>query len=217
MSAQNDLRIGIVGAGPSGLALAWYLSQLGFKRVEIFESTTEVGGQSHTIDVNGIPIEMGTCYLADGYIIAREIAEIAGTPAERLPKPSFLKADGSVYEPAKPPMLQVLKYLWHWFGWYFTGQLEKPTRPDNAVAYSDWMTKVGLGALGSSDVWGDACTAQLYGPVNAVTAHNGLIWVRPSLLLTGIREDTAHIPAGFQNLNSRISIMGKDNRVAGRH
>lgn len=134
-----------------------------------------MGGQSHTEVVDGIPIEMGTCYLADGYVIVREIADLAGTPAERLPKPSFLKPDGTVYEPAKPPIWPVAKYIAKWFWWYFTGQLNNPTNPKNALSYGDWMTQEGLGALGSSDVWGDACTAQLYGPINDITAHNGLI------------------------------------------
>ena len=201
----TDSRIAIVGAGPAGLSLAWYLSQLGFTSVELFDSAAEPGGQSHTVDVDGTPIEMGTCYLSDGYIIAREIADAAGTPAKRLPPPSFVDAHGKVYPPSMPSTWLIVRYLLHWFWWYLGGQMGRPTRPANALPFDAWLRQVGLGELATSSVFADACTAQLYGPVPDVTAHNGLSWVRPSLLLTGIREDTAHIPAGFQNMWRRLA------------
>ena len=111
MGTSKALRIAIIGAGPSGLSLAWYFKQLGFRSVEIFEATNDVGGQSHTVDVGGIPIEMGTCYLTDGYVIAREIARAAGAPAARLPRSTFLDQQGQVVVPAQPAALDTVHYI----------------------------------------------------------------------------------------------------------
>lgn len=200
MRAREDLRIAIVGAGVSGLSFAWYLKQMGFSSVTFFEATGEVGGQSHTIDIDGVPVEMGTCYLADGYVIAREIAHAAGCPPARLPPPTFLDTNGRVVSPAMPTMGQAARYVWRWLGWYLGGQMWTPADPENALGFVEWLDRKGLGDLASSIIFADGCTAQLYGPLADITAYNGLIWVRPSLLLTGRREDTAHIPAGFQNM-----------------
>ena len=58
-----------MGAGPSGLTLAWYLHMLGIRSVHLFEAGEDVGGQSVTVDVGGVPVELGTCYLTTGYRI----------------------------------------------------------------------------------------------------------------------------------------------------
>lgn len=205
MSSPFAQRIAIVGAGPSGLSFAWYLSRLGFRDVDIYDAADAVGGQSQTRDIDGIPIELGTCYLADGYIIAREMAAAAGTPPERLPPATFLDANGRPVAPPMPSLGTTARYLWHWFAWYLRGQLTRPTDPQYAATFDVWLRSKGLGALADSMVFADGCTAQLYGPLNRITAQNGLSWVRPSLLITGRFEHTAHLPAGFQTMWRRLA------------
>src|SRR5678816_1788839 len=71
-------RIAILGAGPAGVSLAWHLHQLQLGAVELFDAGDEVGGQSFTRLVDGVPVELGTCYLTEGYRIVRDIgAEVA--------------------------------------------------------------------------------------------------------------------------------------------
>lgn len=204
LSATADLRIAIVGAGPSGLSLAWYLARLGCRAVEIFEASDDVGGQSHTVIVDGIPVELGTCYMADGYVIAREIARTVGTPVDRLPPATFLDANGRIVKPAMPSIGSMGRYVVEWFRWYFGGQLANPTKAEYTVAYDAWLKQVGLNELAESTVFADGCTAQLYGPLDAVTANNGLSWVRPSLLITGRFEHTAYVPDGYQTMWKRV-------------
>lgn len=204
MSPTTDLRLAIIGAGPAGLSLAWYLHQLGFRSVEILEASDRIGGQSWTVDVGGVPVEMGTCYMADGYVIAREIAQATGTTVERLPPATFLTSDGRPTTPPMPSLGTMARYVWHWAGWFLSGQLWRPTDPEYAQSFDAWLRSKGLADLAGSMVFADGCTAQLYGPLTRITAHNGLSWVRPSLLITGKYEHTAHVPAGFQTMWERL-------------
>lgn len=200
MSAASALRIGIVGAGPAGLTMAWFLRRLGFESVEIFEAADRIGGQSHTIDVGGVPVELGTVYLADGYVVAREVADAAGCPAERMPPATFLDGKGHPRDPVRPPLFALLRYIWKWFLWYFRGQMWRPTMEEYTLPFDEWLRHEGLGEMLRGEMFTDGCTAQLYGPLDSVTAQNAMYWVRPSLLLTGRLKDTAHIPAGFENM-----------------
>jgi hypothetical protein len=204
LGPTNDLRLAIIGAGPAGLSLAWYLRELGFRHVEILEATKVIGGQSITVDVGGVPCELGTCYMADGYVIAREIAQVTGTTVERMPPATFLDANGNPIKPPMPSLGSMARYVWKWLRWYFGGQLWKPRDPQYWQPFDAWLKANGLGELASSMVFADGCTAQLYGPINAITAHDGLSWVRPSLLFTGKYEQTARVPAGFQAMWQRL-------------
>ena len=56
----GDMRIGIVGAGLSGLATAFYLQrQLPGVDLVIFEAEPRPGGALHTVDVQGFRFEAG--------------------------------------------------------------------------------------------------------------------------------------------------------------
>jgi protoporphyrinogen oxidase len=48
-----DTRIGIVGAGPSGLSAAYALAKLGYHNVTVFERCHNVSGMCESIDIEG--------------------------------------------------------------------------------------------------------------------------------------------------------------------
>ncbi len=205
MSAP-DPRIAIVGSGPSGLTLACYLKNMGLKSVHLFEAQKEVGGQSVTHDIDGFQVEMGTVYLTDGYILAKRIAKKVGCPAEVLPKASVLDADGNFRKNLQQPSTGLmLRYVLAWLRWHFAGQMREPTQDENALPFTEWLEKHNFGDLASSFVFTAGMTAQLYGPLGDVSAHSGLSWMRPSLLITGKYEQTAHIPAGFQPMWEKLA------------
>ncbi|KAJ3314037.1 hypothetical protein HDV04_001068, partial [Boothiomyces sp. JEL0838] len=68
LALKRSEKIAIVGGGPAGLHFASLLAKNGFKDVTLFEASSHVGGKSLTIvDNDGIPHEMGTCYLSAVY------------------------------------------------------------------------------------------------------------------------------------------------------
>jgi hypothetical protein len=205
MSTPGPLRIAIIGTGPSGLTLAYYLKSLGLESVHLFEAREEVGGQSLTHDIDGYPVEMGTVYLTSGYILAKQIAREVGCAAKVLPPATVLNEKGESMRPARPRSSLLIRYVLAWLGWYFGGQMRAPSSPDNALSFAEWLNRKGLGELERGFVFTAGMTAQLYGPMDAISAHSGLNWMRPSLLLTGMFERVAHIPQGFQNMWKKLA------------
>ena len=58
--------IGVVGAGPAGLAAAWRLSETGH-RVTVYEARGEPGGRLRTEEVGGAAADVAVQLLSDGY------------------------------------------------------------------------------------------------------------------------------------------------------
>lgn len=50
---QIDTRIGIIGAGPSGLSAAYALCKLGYSNVTVIEKHEFVGGMCESVDIEG--------------------------------------------------------------------------------------------------------------------------------------------------------------------
>src|SRR5512138_508429 len=59
MGSQSTLSIAILGGGPAGLTIARTLADLGFTRVVVFEREAAVGGKSCTVDIDGMPHDLG--------------------------------------------------------------------------------------------------------------------------------------------------------------
>jgi hypothetical protein len=205
MSAPDDLRIAIIGTGPSGLTLAYFLERLGLKSVHLFEAQDELGGQSITRNVDGFPVEMGTVYLTNGYVRVKRIAKEVGCTANVLPPATILDEKGETIHPDPPRSSLLVRYVFAWLRWYLAGQMRDPSWPDNALSFADWLIDHGFGELEKGFAFTAGMSAQLYGPLDAVSAHSGLNWMRPSLLRTGRLEQTAHIPQGFQNMWKQLA------------
>jgi hypothetical protein len=69
----SSSRVAIIGGGPAGLHMASLLKKRGVEDVTIFEKTDRVGGKSYTVWRDGIPHEMGTCYLHNMYGTIRDL------------------------------------------------------------------------------------------------------------------------------------------------
>lgn len=72
-------RIVVVGAGPAGIHMASCLKRLGYEKVCVLEKSARMGGKSRTyVDEDGIPSEMGTCYLHSDYVEIRRLLKLYG-------------------------------------------------------------------------------------------------------------------------------------------
>jgi len=71
-------RIGIVGAGASGLTAAHYLAEAGYEHVILFEKRNRAGGKCDSIVVDGQVYEMGAVFGAPCYDVIGELAARVG-------------------------------------------------------------------------------------------------------------------------------------------
>lgn len=51
---HTNTRIGIIGAGPSGLSAAYALCKLGYSNVTVLEKHHTVGGMCESVDIEGM-------------------------------------------------------------------------------------------------------------------------------------------------------------------
>ena len=78
-------RIAIIGAGPAGIHMASLLKKRGFDNVLILEQSDRIGGKSLTQMLDGVPHEMGTCYLHPLYTRVRELMAEYGISPDTKP------------------------------------------------------------------------------------------------------------------------------------
>lgn len=76
----QNLRIAIIGAGPAGVSLAAQLRPLSHLKVDLFEASGDVGGQSDPHIVVGVKVELGTAYLTSGYRTMKDLARKSAAP-----------------------------------------------------------------------------------------------------------------------------------------
>jgi protoporphyrinogen/coproporphyrinogen III oxidase len=81
------MKIGVVGAGMSGLTAAHRLQQAGH-RVEVFEREAAPGGRMCTVEVDGHRIDPGTQMLLDSFTRTRALVRELGLDAEWFDVPS---------------------------------------------------------------------------------------------------------------------------------
>lgn len=72
---RKDARIVVIGAGPSGIHMAHMLKTMGYSNVRVLEKSNRIGGKSKSIKIDGIPHEMGTCFLTTQYEEVNSLAE----------------------------------------------------------------------------------------------------------------------------------------------
>ncbi|KAL6652550.1 hypothetical protein ACP70R_011475 [Stipagrostis hirtigluma subsp. patula] len=77
-SLPVDTRIGIIGAGPSGLSAAYALAKLGYHNVTVFEKCQTVSGMCESIDIEGRTYDLG------GQVIAANSAPVITHLAKEL-------------------------------------------------------------------------------------------------------------------------------------
>lgn len=72
---RDGEKIGIVGAGISGVTLAYELGKKGYRHVTIMEQGDRVGGKCHSIEYKGKTYEMGTLIGLPSYKMTMKLME----------------------------------------------------------------------------------------------------------------------------------------------
>src|ERR1043166_8539223 len=71
---NSNMRIAIVGAGPSGLTAAHELATLGSTTPTVFEKEGDVGDKVNTLDLLGQKVELGAVFVSDDYVVVNGLA-----------------------------------------------------------------------------------------------------------------------------------------------
>ena len=61
------MKIGIIGAGLSGLTCAWYLKKNNYKDITILEASEKAGGKLKTDNIDGFQLDNGFQVLLTAY------------------------------------------------------------------------------------------------------------------------------------------------------
>jgi hypothetical protein len=208
MSKYNK-SIAIIGAGPAGVTLANELCNQGYKNISLIDKAPDVGGQSTTLFINGHKSELATCYLSVGYRSTMQLIKSVGFTIKKLPQPTLINEQGKKTPKPRPPLISIIKYLFKWYAWKRHGQIAFPNDAQNALPFNQWLKKNNSNELVNDFTFTAGLTAQLYGPVDKITAYNGLQWMTPSLFLSGKFGLIYEIKEGFQCLWK--AIVKKNN------
>lgn len=100
---ERHHRIAVIGAGPAGVHMASLLKRRGYRDVTVFEQTARIGGKSYTVIKDGIPHELGTCFLNNDYSRIKELVRAYGLRADIPPvgRAVYLDSDPAAGAPVE--------------------------------------------------------------------------------------------------------------------
>lgn len=215
-------RIGIIGAGPGGLSLARLLTERGFPDVTLLERAARPGGKSLTVHHEGLGHELGTCYVALGYALARrwmaeagigeyilESQKIRTIAGDLIDFKTYVEAPAGVFGLA----VEGARYLADWLRFHdwdlrggpddTPGTAGKTMREEVAEPFGAWLDARGLDVLTRFSL--RSMTVMGYGSLDRVPALYGLRWNMPSLLATAALTRMAEPVPGWQALWTHLA------------
>ncbi|NJD30669.1 MAG: protoporphyrinogen oxidase [Gammaproteobacteria bacterium] len=162
------MRIGIVGAGLSGLATAFYLKRfLPAAELIVFEAESRPGGKLYTQEVQGFRFEAGgNGFLTNKPDCLRLVEDAAGTelllPSSDLARKRYIYTDRLHRMPESPPLFAKSKLLTLPQKLRMLGEFLVPARRDDA---DESLREFGDRRLGPAftSVFLDAMSAGIYG------------------------------------------------------
>ena len=218
----NETRVCIIGAGISGLTVAYQLQKQGYCNITVLEKNDQIGGKCITSDLEEQPFDLGGHEMLAGYKDLLQIADELNAPTRVSIPPLVYDSKNKQYLNFKQAatisgdytMLQVviasMKYLWlvatkfRHFSNPSTGYKNVPQ--ELKLPLSEWLQKRNLLAL--TDILNFVIRIQGYGKWTDSAAHlvkfmGARNWF--SLILSGV---------GISKKWPRVMVMGMDNLCA---
>ncbi|HEX6432060.1 MAG TPA: FAD-dependent oxidoreductase, partial [Niastella sp.] len=215
----NHTRVCIIGAGISGLTVAYQLQKQGYRNITVLEKKDQIGGKCITSDLEEQPFDLGGHEMLAGYTDLLQIADELNAPTRvSIPplvyereKKQYLNFKQAATISGKYTMWQVMiasmKYLWlvattfRQFSKPSTGYKNVPL--ELTMPLEKWLEKRNLSAL--TDILSFVIKVQGYGKFTDAAAHlikfQGVRnWL--SLILSGV---------GISKKWPRVMAMGMDN------
>lgn len=146
-------RIGIVGAGPAGLAAARALLRAGYRRVTVFEAGAAPGGKCETGLFAGRAYDLGAVCIFEGYTRTLALAQEVELSLQEAA--TYLRPEGGGREVPLPPTTSVKAWgelLRQKVPGLFSGALdsfEEVLRLGLHEPYGSWATRMGLDPIPS--------------------------------------------------------------------
>lgn len=227
-------KIAIIGAGPSGIHMAYKLKSLGYKDITIFERSGRVGGKSYTYHYKGTRHEFGTVYTTFEYTELIKLLKEFGTgkivPAGSTTRwinphkyfvngtyPFYVLAtESGITDPQVGKSIlfsAVQKYVMLHRQMFQTYEGDLFPRPSAEVlhltrgTFMEYLERNNITILKS--IFISSNTIQGYGHLDEISALYGLIWNTPEFLLGLLTSNSpvtvGVIDNGYQPLWTKIA------------
>jgi len=162
--SRDHTRVCIIGAGPGGLSMAYFLKMRGYKRVTVLESEGRVGGKCFSLTYRGRSFDIGANYVTSDYAEVLRLAKEFDAPLY-----SETKVAIATFPEAGPPVFadpfkvltehaSIFALLWAalqylWLRFLLRRVIDRPgfvglsQHPELCRSFADWLTKHGLAIL----------------------------------------------------------------------
>jgi hypothetical protein len=216
--AQTDknLRIGIVGGGPSGLSAAYRLHKAGFQNVTVLERANEVGGKTETLNYQGHTYEMGAIMSGPSYDEVNRLAKEVNEPIVPFAPggKSVLVADPFSSDLLAMTLGKKLKFLaaaleYHVIYYKYAKYFDRPgmsqVPPELNEPFETWAVKNVHYHAELQELLSHSFVSFGYGYMSEVPAAYVMRYFSPRLLRSFIFGQVRMIQGGYQNLWKKIA------------
>jgi predicted NAD/FAD-binding protein len=204
-------RIGVVGAGASGLSVAHHLQRAGYDRVTVLERQPRVGGKCSSIRVGEHVYEMGAVFGCSDYRSTRSIMRSVGAETAEMAGGHCYDADGhpmELFARRQYPRIARQLATYAWLSRVRYRRVNAPgmagVDPDLRVPFAQFCRSHGLSTLES--LVGPPFTGFGYGYISEVPAAYVLKYLDLRTLEAMRDQDHRFIwPEGVESFWSQVA------------
>jgi hypothetical protein len=215
MQRSGGPQVVIIGAGPAGLATAYFLKKRGYQNVLVLEKLGRVGGLCDTMTCQGFSFDLGANYVTPAYKQVLRMAGEVGAKfySERPFTAMTVPTDGSAatfttmfdavrVDDATGRTIGALPFLWlmakyTWIRWRLAGIIDRPTfagverHAQLCEPFGLWLKDNGLSQL--TRLFELPVTMMGYGTIHATPAIYALKFMTVNTFLPMAMKEAPYI------------------------